>query len=285
MNKYFILSVIFIAIIFSGCSRKSRYYYASKSASKPRIYSSSSTAYNSDLSKKEYKYAKMNPYTVLGKRYYPQMVHVGDTFKGVASWYGPDFHDKLTANGEIYNMYDMTAAHKTLPMHTMLKVTNRKNGLSAIVRVNDRGPFVGTRIIDLSNAAARKIKMVGAGTASVTLEVLGFYSKNRRPAIQTKPKPRVKKITPVVKQVKKPVKVNLTTSYALQIASFSNIEGALKVQEQYDSIDGYNTVIKDIETDNGRFFKVYLKGFKTQEEARTYKENGNFANSFIVKDN
>lgn len=273
MNKILLCASISVSLLFIGCSRKSTSTY-NLSTSKPRIYSSSTSAYNSHISSKEYKYAKMNPYVVRGIQYYPRNVNVGDTFVGTASWYGPDFHAKLTANGETYNMYDMTAAHKTFPMNTMLKVTNRTNGLTAIVRINDRGPYIGTRIIDLSNAAARKINMVGAGTASVKLEVLGFYSKNRKAQPKLLASPKAKVVQQTIK--------DSNNNYALQIASFTNIEGALQVQEQYDKTDGYTTVIRDIQTQNTRFFKVYLRGFKTEEEARTYKENGNFANSFIV---
>jgi len=247
--------------------------------SKPRTYSSSKDNYDDSLNQRDYKYAKMNPYVVYGIRYYPKKVYSGDIFHGTASWYGPDFHAKLTANGETYNMYDMTAAHKTLPMNTIVKVTNRNNGLSAVVRVNDRGPFVGTRIIDLSNAAARKIDMVGTGTAPVKLEILGYYSKNKkrkRSAVQAK---KVKKTVPVVKKAQE-----IPSAYSLQIASFTNIEGALKIQENHDGTDGYQTIIKDVEADDGRFFKVYLKGFKSEQEVRAYKESGNFSNSFIVKE-
>lgn len=284
MNRIIVFAFIIVGLSFSGCSKKSRYYSSpyKKSISKPRIYSASPSAYNDRISTKEYKYAKMNPYVVFGKRYYPSKVSVGNTFNGIASWYGPDFHAKLTANGETYNMYDMTAAHKTLPMNTMLKVTNNRNGRVAIVRINDRGPFVGKRIIDLSNAAARKIDMVGAGTVPVTLEVLGFYSKYKMKPLQQRKKVE-KKVVPVT--VVKKVSTQNNSAYALQIASFTNIEGALKIQEESNNTDGYTTVIKDIETVNGRFFKVYLRGFKTEQEARTYKANGNFTNSFIVKDN
>ena len=85
--------------------------------------------------------------------------------EGVASWYGEDFHGKLTSNGEVYDMYAMTAAHKTLPLGVYVRVTNKQNGQSAVVRVNDRGPFVDTRIIDLSYAAAKQLGVVGPGTA------------------------------------------------------------------------------------------------------------------------
>ena len=91
---------------------------------------------------------------------------------GIASWYGPDFHGKRTANGEIYNMHGMTAAHKTLPLGTHVLVTNLENRRSVEVRINDRGPFIKGRIIDLSYAAAQSVDMVGSGTAMVKVEVL-----------------------------------------------------------------------------------------------------------------
>jgi rare lipoprotein A len=91
---------------------------------------------------------------------------------GIASWYGSDFHGRTTSNRETYNMYDMTAAHPSLPFGTRLLVTNLYNGRTAEVRINDRGPFVKDRIIDLSYAAARMLGLVGPGTASVRLEIL-----------------------------------------------------------------------------------------------------------------
>jgi len=92
--------------------------------------------------------------------------------EGVASWYGPNFHGHRTASGEIYNMYDYTAAHKTLPLGTYVRVINLENGKSVIVRINDRGPFKKGRIIDLSYAAAKKIDMIEKGIAKVRLEVI-----------------------------------------------------------------------------------------------------------------
>lgn len=118
--------------------------------------------------------ATMRPYTVRGKTYRPHPVKVGDTFDGIASWYGPDFHAKATSNGETYNMHAHTAAHKTFPMNTIVKVYNKDNGKITVVRINDRGPFVEGRIIDLSNVAAHDIAMVGKGIANVRVEVVGF---------------------------------------------------------------------------------------------------------------
>ena len=94
------------------------------------------------------------------------------TLRGMASWYGDPHHGRLTASGERFDMYDFTAAHRTLPMGTRIRVTNLTNGRSIVVTVNDRGPFVRGRIVDLSYAAARRIGLIGPGTAAVQLEVL-----------------------------------------------------------------------------------------------------------------
>jgi rare lipoprotein A (peptidoglycan hydrolase) len=97
---------------------------------------------------------------------------IGTKYQGIASYYADDFHGKKTANGEIYDMYGLTAAHKTLPFNTWLEVTNLTNGRTVIVRVNDRGPFIGDRIIDLSYGAAKELRMVGKGIQEVVIIVI-----------------------------------------------------------------------------------------------------------------
>lgn len=124
--------------------------------------------------------ATQRPYRIAGKHYYPMASASGYVEKGHASWYGRKFHGRKTSNGEIYNMYAMTAAHKTLPMNTWVKVENLNNGRKITVRINDRGPFVAGRIIDLSYNAARRIGIVGPGTGRVKVTALGkatAYSK------------------------------------------------------------------------------------------------------------
>jgi rare lipoprotein A len=111
-------------------------------------------------------------YDVFGKRYYVMASSVGYVERGVASWYGPGFHKERTSVGEPYDMYGMTAAHKTLPLPAYVRVTNLQNGRSCVVRVNDRGPFVGNRIIDLSYTAAAKLDMLRDGTAMVEVRSL-----------------------------------------------------------------------------------------------------------------
>ena len=113
------------------------------------------------------------PYTVRGKTYYPLKSARGFVEEGTASWYGPGFHGKTTANGETYNQYAMTAAHKLLPLGTKVRVTHMGNGRSIIVRINDRGPFVDDRVIDLSRAAANRLNILGPGTARVRIQSLG----------------------------------------------------------------------------------------------------------------
>lgn len=125
-----------------------------------------------------------NPYTVLGKTYYPISTSDGYRAKGIASWYGKDFHGKLTANGERYNMYDYTAAHPTLPIPTYVRVTNLKNGRSLVVRVNDRGPFLKSRVIDLSYRSAQALGMAEDGTAPVLLEALPIDGSPLKPNTQ-----------------------------------------------------------------------------------------------------
>lgn len=111
-------------------------------------------------------------YSVFGKTYTVAKSSKHYEEKGVASWYGRRFHKKRTSSGERYNMYSMTAAHKTLPFATRLVVTNVKNGRKVIVRVNDRGPFVSNRVIDLSYGAAKKLGIIGKGLARVHVKAV-----------------------------------------------------------------------------------------------------------------
>ncbi|MEI7450646.1 MAG: septal ring lytic transglycosylase RlpA family protein [Desulfomonile sp.] len=113
-------------------------------------------------------------YTIKGKTYTPlKIVSPGHFQKGVASWYGPGFHGKKTSSGEVYDMHGLTAAHNILPLNTVVKVTNLANQREVVVRINDRGPFVDDRVIDLSLTAAHKLGMVGPGTVPVQVAVIG----------------------------------------------------------------------------------------------------------------
>ncbi len=251
----------------AGCSTRG---VKSHSAKRSNVKAPKSHTVSASGKDGTYIHPTMRPYSIFGKRYYPTKVRVGETFYGISSWYGPDFDGKATSSGEIYDMHELTAAHKTLPMNTMVKVTNRENGKSVVVRINDRGPFVGTRIIDLSNKAAHKIDMVKKGTANVKLEVVGFKNKQTNKAATKK-------------ELKRDHQEMLAyNNYALQIGSFSKIDGALMTQSKYDGYQGYRTIIKDTEYNNKRVFRVWLSGFKSEAEARDFKVNSPFENAFIV---
>lgn len=283
MSKLFLIFIAVLILFFSGCSTRGTGVY--QNYKQTGFDSTDCYSYGPVMDNKTHSHPTMRPYVVRGVKYFPTVVNVGDIFSGYASWYGPDFHGKLTSNGETYNMYDMTAAHKTLPMNTIVKVTNKTNGRTIVVRINDRGPFVDTRIIDLSKTAADKISMIGPGTAPVSLEVLGFQAwdtkNNQTPSRNFTPPVQVANIIQTVKTVQPSKHLG---GFALQIASFSNIDGAMKVQEMHDKTNGYRTVIKDIEKENGRLFKVLLQGFKSEQEARDYLASGSFENAFIVKE-
>jgi len=251
---------ITILLCLSGCSSR-EYFSNASNASTPMNYESSAKINNSPNMHR----ATMRPYTIDGKTYAPTMVSVGDSFSGVASWYGKDFHEKKTSNGEIYNMNDMTAAHKTFPMNTMLKVTNLKNAKSVVVRVNDRGPFVGTRIIDLSYLAATRLDLVANGTGPVGLEVIGFAG--------------------VVSPASAPKQSVEVSDYCVQIGAFRSKDGAYKFAQSNTHLNNrYNAIVKESSLDNQPIYRVWLKGFGSDAEASDFIAKGQFKGAFIVKE-
>ncbi|NIQ93710.1 MAG: septal ring lytic transglycosylase RlpA family protein [Desulfuromonadales bacterium] len=207
------------------------------------------------------------PYMVNGKRYDPLRSHEGFVQEGVASWYGKKFHGRKTSNGEIYNMHAMTAAHKTLPMGVYVKVRNRANGREAIVRVNDRGPFVKSRIIDLSYAAAKKLGVDGPGTAPVRVEALG-YKKTDRGGHVTYRQPESYSVG----------------SFSIQVGAFSVEGNARRLAAQLRSRHGFANVRKGW-VDGRLFYRVRAGKYRTLEEAEAAKEqfarNG-YPGGFVV---
>ncbi len=138
------------------------------------------------IPKPEPRSAYGNPqfYDVYGKRYHVKQSANGYSERGVASWYGKKFHGRRTSSGEIYDMHALSAAHKTLPLPTWVRVTNLTNGRTLVVKVNDRGPFVDNRIIDLSYAAARELDMIQAGTGLVEVETIDFSAETQTASVQ-----------------------------------------------------------------------------------------------------
>ena len=180
-------SFLVLSIYLTGCS--SSIYSNSDityKASKPNSYTGDSyTLYNNQneqfnpafVDRALYNHQKVGKrYKVMGKYYTPKHEPYYDV-EGIASWYGDKFHGKPTATGEIYNQYDLTVAHKTLPLNSLLYVTNLENGKSLMLRLNDRGPFIGNRIIDLSSAAAKALGTTEKGLAKVRVQYAGPANK------------------------------------------------------------------------------------------------------------
>ena len=159
---------------------------------------------------------------------------------GVASWYGPNFHGKATANGEIYDMNALTAAHRTLPFNTVVLVENRDNGQSVIVRINDRGPYVGNRIIDLSRRAAREIDMINSGTANVELFLVEEGDR------------------PITDQ-----NISNRETFTVQIASFGSEQEAINHSQ---TVSGSR--VERVTVSGRVIFRVYYGTYRTADEAR-----------------
>lgn len=183
-----------------------------------------------------------SPYTVLGKTYHIVFDTRDFTETGYASWYGNKFHGRKTSNGETYDMYAMTAAHKTLPIPCYVSVTNLENGRKVIVRVNDRGPFHSERVIDLSYTAAKKLDFLTKGTAKVKVELI-----NAQPKEDIQPP-----IAPGQPQV---AKGDQPRTY-LQLGAFSQKQSAVAMQERVREVTGYPVLIKPEAARN--LYKVYV---------------------------
>lgn len=264
MKRFPPLILVFILVmtgtLFTGCSNKGQV------AKKP-----GSTKYTSVARHK----ATMRSYNVRGKRYHPTYVEVGQVQKGISSWYGPNFHGKKTSNGERYNMHARTAAHKTWPMDTMVKVRNLQNGKSTIVRINDRGPFVRGRIIDCSYKAGKEIGLDKMGIAKVSIEVLGFAGK-----IQSQES--------IAKAQKTHTQTRVRLSnFGIQVGAFKRYAGAQIYKKQHArSYPEYKTVIKkfyDVDGSGDSMYRVWLMGFGSEEEARDFKNSHDLVGAFIVR--
>jgi len=202
-----------------------------------------------------------NPYIIDGVTYYPIDSAEGFSEEGVASWYGPNFHGKLTANGEVYNQRAMTAAHKTLPIPTLLMVENLENGRHIVVRVNDRGPFSKGRIIDLSEEGAKRIDMIKNGTAKVKITVLSEDPNC---------------------YALKGVPVNLDNgSFAVQIRAFSLEDNA----ETFIKLLDDDRIKKETSTvDNITWHRLYISGFNSKTDAETERNilDADHPGSFVI---
>ncbi|MDA0339426.1 MAG: septal ring lytic transglycosylase RlpA family protein [Proteobacteria bacterium] len=194
-----------------------------------------------------------SPYTVRGVRYVPREDTRYDE-RGIASWYGPKFHGRRTANGEIFDMYQVSAAHKTLPMPIMVRVTNLDNGKSLVARLNDRGPYVSSRIIDMSYRAAQLLDFVERGTARVRVQYFG-------------PAPVGGGGSAAVETTRIPVEQGPVTNSAIfvQAGSFSDRNNAQRLKKELSSIGKTEVMVVSV---NGRtFYRVRIGPLRTVSDA------------------
>ncbi|PTQ90394.1 rare lipoprotein A [Agitococcus lubricus] len=215
------------------------------------------------------KYGNVSPYRVLGESY--TVMAKAKRFKqvGLASWYGKKFHGQRTSSGERFDMYKMTAAHKNLPIPCYVRVTNQENGKSVVLKVNDRGPFHGSRVMDVSWAAAAKLDMLDKGTAKISIEVIDTSDKNR--AIAT-------------------VDNNATSAttneqFFVQVGAFGTVDNALSLQSKLSSIVPLPIEISDV-TQPKRIHKVQIGPFadaESAEKARSYLLQVAAVNPIIIR--
>jgi len=163
------VAAVLLLVLLASCATRSR-------PSPPSFPSPPAPAPRSEPTAPEARPGEPKPYKALGQWYQPLPDATGFHQQGIASWYGPDFHGKRTSSGETYDMHGMTAAHKTLPLGTLVRVRHLQNQRSVDLRINDRGPFVGNRVIDLSYEAARQLGVVGPGTAPVEVVAIGVLA-------------------------------------------------------------------------------------------------------------
>jgi rare lipoprotein A len=209
--------------------------------------------------------AKPKPYKALGQWYTPLENARGFKQRGLASWYGKEFHGKPTASGEIYDMYAVSAAHKTLPLGTYVRVHNKKNDRTLELRINDRGPFVKGRIIDLSYTAAKKLGVVGPGTAPVEIIALG------------------------AKDIDQPGSDYIPIDYysgnfTFQVGAFKNRQNADRLLGKLDPIYK-NAHITTYTNARGTFYRVRVGRCTTLAQADKYEDylvNNGFPDAFTI---
>ncbi len=229
------------------------------------LLSTSLPACSTAAPKKHYSHPTQKPYVINNRVYYPIPSSYGFSQKGIASWYGKDFHGRKTSNAETYDMYEMTAAHKTLPMHTVLLVKNLENNREIVVRVNDRGPFVRGRIIDLSYTAAKKIGIVDRGTARVYITALGDAQQGSE-------------------ELRRLAKTFYEGEFYIQIGSFANQNNALRLQRRFTQA-GHTTLIQKYYGPDKIYYRVHVyvgKTLQRAEQERIILEKRGYKDAFVI---
>ena len=227
------------------------------------------------------------PYKIRGQWYYPAEDY-GYSEVGTASWYGEDFHAKYTANGEVYNMHTLTAAHRTLPLPSIVRVTNLENGRSLVLRVNDRGPFAKNRIIDISKRGAQLLGFPNKGTAKVRVEIMAEESKDLKQAILNKTETKLAQQLPednagAVRSYTS--QQSLKGKYFVQAGSFSSREVADDLTARLTRFGNISTMPADV--NGNRYYRVRMGPYTCEADARkalAQIENFGVAGAAVIKD-
>ncbi len=256
-----ILLPVLLALLLHGCSTKAPRGYPSP----PRASSPGRTPPDRNRIP-----PTQRPYSIDGRTYYPIPSAYGYDETGIASWYGPQFHGKTTSCGETYDMHGLTAAHKILPMQTHVLVKNLQNGREIVLRVNDRGPFVKDRIIDLSLGAAKALGVAGPGTARVRVTALGEAERT---------------IAGGQSQERFVPYRNLTEGeFYVQIGAFSNKENAERLKESLQG-QGKKAVSQVFSQEDGnRYYRVQVWAGRTLDEANSAEESweSRYPGAFVI---
>lgn len=244
-----LISAALVSLLISACATKQRAY-------SPR-----------DQSQTSRQKPGQKPYVVAGKRYEPLSSHEGFVQEGIASSYGRDFHGRKTSSGEPFDMNAMTAAHKTLPLGVYVNVRHKRTGKEIVVRINDRGPFVRERIIDLSEGAARKLDMMQEGIAAVKVTALGY--KVNQPGGEM--------------AYHAPVSYD-NGSFALQVAALKNKENAYRYAEELKRKYGAADV-QEAFIGGSMFYRVrfgHYSSLRAAQSAQETFERKGFPGNFVV---
>jgi rare lipoprotein A len=227
------------------------------------------------------KYGNMDSYVVFGQRFYTLKTSFGYVRRGVASWYGPNFHGRKTSSGEVYDMHAMTGAHKTLPLPTYAQVTNLENGRQVVIKINDRGPFHDDRLIDLSYSAAAKLGIVKPGTARVEVRSIDPRDQALAGFTMTTPHLQQASSTQTARQqpaimpaVAHPVTVDnkATASIYLQLGAFSDRHNAEGLKDWFSTRFAEQVKIIPTLKDNVTLFKVYVGPVSSTQRANALSD-------------
>ena len=259
-KKYTVIISMIILLVLTSCARETHYVRATKYPQKKTIVLPEASA------DRGYK-----PYVVNGERYYPLPDAEGFVQFGKASWYGKDFHGRPTSSGEKYDMHKRTAAHKTLPLGTHVKVTNLTNQKEVVVRINDRGPFVKGRIIDLSYAAGKGIGLTGPGIAEVKIVALGKEVEALKSSKGIKPVIEIEDLN--------------TGEFTVQVGAFKDRENATRLADRLRPIYEDVEVAIYHDRNDGTLYRVWVSKSETLAEAGEIEkklEEMGFEGAFII---